>query len=444
MLELGQFAERSCHGWSRRSMLRVGALGLPAASLAAPWFNSSPATAAESNRSPRNCIFIYLSGGPSHFETFDPKPNAVDYVRGPFGTISTSLPGVQFCELLPRTARLADRIAVVRSMSHTNAGHDSTAMTTGFDANKTLIGSVVGKLRPSSSVMPPFVNIGSRRGDGTREQTPLDIAGGGSFGAPYEPMVVRDPTGKKVNLGEFSLRSDFPAERFDRRQELLRAVDDVRRAVDDSKDVIQRNENYRRAADLLTSTRVREAFDVGRETDPVRMRYGANFFGQSCLMARRLIEAGTRFVQVKWYDCIAFDAWDVHGAELPGMSRMEQQLCPRFDQGYTALIEDLIQRGLFESTLVVVCGEFGRTPQINKFGARDHWPYCFSAVLAGAGTPAGVFGASDAKGAYPSARGVRPQEFAATVYQRLGIDVINDIRVRPFIQDATPIAELSA
>lgn len=444
MLELGQFAERSCGGWSRRSLLQVGALGLPNATLLNPSLLGTVAHSAESARPHRNCIFIYLSGGPSHFETFDPKPNAIDSVRGPFGTISTSLPGVQFCELLPRTARIADRISVIRSMTHTNAGHDSTAMTTGFDANKTLIGSVVGKLQPSTSVMPPFVNVGSRRGDGTREQTPLDIAGGGAFGAPYEPMVVRDPTGRKVDLGEFSLRSDFPAERFDRRRELLRAVDDVRQAIDESKDVAQRDENYRRAADLLTSSKVREAFDVSREPDAMRMRYGANFFGQSCLMARRLIEAGTRFVQVKWYDCIAFDAWDVHGAELPGMSRMEQQLCPRFDQGYSALIDDLIQRGLFETTLVVVCGEFGRTPQINKFGARDHWPYCFSAVLAGAGVTPGIVGASDAKGAYPATRGIRPQEFAATIYQRLGIDVINDLRVRPFIQDATPIAELSA
>lgn len=425
-------------------MLQVGSLGLPMATLAAPWLAPSPLRGAEASKSPRNCIFIYLSGGPSHFETFDPKPAAIDSVRGPYGTISTRQPGVQFCELLPRTALVADRLAVIRSMTHTNAGHDSTAMTTGFDANKTLIGSVVGKLQPSMNVMPPFINIGSRRGDGTREQTPLDIAGGGAFGAPYEPMVVRDPTGKKVDLGEFSLKADFPAERFDRRQELLRAVDNVRRTVEESRDVAQRDENYRRAADLLTSSRVRDAFDVVRESERVRMRYGANFFGQSCLMARRLIEAGTRFVQIKWYDCIAFDAWDVHGAELPGMSRMEQQLCPRFDQGYSALIDDLIQRGLFDSTLVVVCGEFGRTPNINKFGARDHWPYCFSAVLAGAGVPAGVVGASDPKGAYPSTRGVRPQEFAATIYQRLGIDVINDLRIRPFIQDATPIAELAS
>ena len=442
MLELGTFSGRTFSGWTRRQMLTVGALNLAGVSLAARPL-ASRAVGAESSRSPKNCIFIYLSGGPSHFETFDPKPNALDYVRGPYGAISTSQPGVQYCELLPRIAQLADKIAVVRSLTHANAGHDSTAMATGFDQNKTLIGSVVGKLQPSQTTMPPFVNIGSRRGDGTREQTPLDIAGGGSFGAPYEPLVVRDPTGKKVDLGDFSLQPGFAADRFGRRNELLAAVDGARKTLDATAGVAQVDENYRRAIDLLTSARVRQAFDVGRESDALRMRYGANFFGQSCLMARRLIEAGTRFVQVKWYDCIAFDAWDVHGAELPGMSRMEQQLCPRFDQGFSALVEDLIDRGLYDSTLLVVCGEFGRTPQINKFGARDHWPYCFSGVLAGAGVPAGLVGSSDTKGAYPSSRGVRPEEFAATIYQRLGIDVINDLRVRPFIKDATPIPELA-
>jgi uncharacterized protein (DUF1501 family) len=200
---------------------------------------------------------------------------------------------------------------------------------------------------------------------------------------------------------------------------------------------------YQRAIDILTSTRVREAFDLGREPEAVRNRYGANFFGQSCLLARRLVEAGTRFVQVKWYDGIAFDAWDVHGADLAGMARMEQQLCPRFDQGLTALLEDLHQRGLLSSTLVVATGEFGRTPKLNKYGARDHWPHCFSVLLAGGSLPGGtVVGASDREGAYPANSPVRPPEFAATLYRLLGIDTNTDPRVRPFIGTASPVAEL--
>ena len=174
------------------------------------------------------------------------------------------------------------------------------------------------------------------------------------------------------------------------------------------------------------------------------MQYGANFFGQACLMARRLVEAGTRYVQIKWYDVVAFDAWDCHGAELPGMMRMEQQLCPRLDQGLAAFIDDLDDRGLLDSTLVVVAGEFGRTPKINKSGARDHWPHCFSALMAGGGIPGGtIVGASDKKGAYPARRPVRPTEFAATIYERMGIDTTNDIRIRPFINNALPVGELT-
>src|SRR5262249_29689710 len=160
---------------------------------------------------------------------------------------------------------------------------------------------------------------------------------------------------------------------------------------------------YQRAVDMLTSARVREAFDLAREKESLRDRYGANFFGQSCLLARRLVEAGTRFVQIKWYDGPAFDGWDVHGADLAGLVRMEQHLCPRFDQGLSALLEDLRQRGLLRTTLVVAFGEFGRTPTINRYAGRDHWPYCSSVLLAGAGIPGGtVVGASDRVAAYPA------------------------------------------
>ncbi len=203
-------------------------------------------------------------------------------------------------------------------------------------------------------------------------------------------------------------------------------------------------EHQRRAVDILTTTRVRETFDLTREESRLRQRYGANFFGQSCLLARRLIEAGTRFVQIKWYDVVAFDAWDTHGADLPGMRRVEQQLCPRLDQGLSAFLDDLDQRGLLNTTLVVVLGEFGRTPLLNKNGDRDHWPHCFSALMAGAGLPRGAaVGASDEKGAYPAARPVSPQDFAATLYHLLGIDTSTDLRVRRFIPNGIPVPELT-
>jgi uncharacterized protein (DUF1501 family) len=256
-------------------------------------------------------------------------------------------------------------------------------------------------------------------------------------------VEVRDPSGSKVELPQLSLSANVTADRFRQRRELLGAIDRLRARTQSNGAVERMDTFYQRAINMLTSTRVREAFDLAREKEGLRNRYGANFFGQSCLLARRLVEAGTRFVQVKWYDGPAFDGWDVHGADLAGLARMEQHLCPRLDQGLSALLEDLRQRGLLASTLVVVLGEFGRTPKLNKYGARDHWPYCFSVLLAGGGVPGGtVVGASDREGAYPANNPVRPPELAATLYRLLGIDTNTDPRIRPFIQNASPVAEL--
>lgn len=196
-----------------------------------------------------------------------------------------------------------------------------------------------------------------------------------------------------------------------------------------------------RAVSMLTSTKVRDAFDLKQEKEATCARYGANFFGQSLLMARRLVEAGTRFVQVKWYDWDG--AWDIHGFNSTGVERMEEDLCPRFDQGMTALLDDLQQRGLAALTLVVAVGEMGRTPKINKWGGRDHWGGCLFAVLSGGGVPDGaVIGQSDATAAYPAVGPVYPAEFAATIYRLLGIDTNTDPRIRPFIGAAAPVAAL--
>ena len=441
MLNVGHAWERNCGGMSRRELLQVGGVSLLGLSL--PQLLSTAAAEPSATAKDPKCIFIWLSGGPSHFETFDPKPLAPERIRGPYGPISTSVPGLQISQLLPQLARQADRYSIIRSLHHQNAGHNSVAMSAGYELGNTSFGAVVTKLRGLSASMPSYVHVGSFRGQGTIEQTGLDMVGGGEFGSAYEPIVVRNPMGKTVEVGQFNLSVDVPANRFQQRQELLSAVEKFRADTHQHRAIDQMDTHYRKAVDLLTSTRVRDAFDVRQEPERLRMRYGANFFGQSCILARRLIEAGTKFVQIKWYDCIAFDAWDVHGAELPGMSRMEQQLCPRLDQGLSALLDDLHQRGLLDSTLVVVVGEFGRTPDINKFGARDHWPFCFSGLLAGAGIPGGaVVGSSDKKGAYPATRPVRPEEFAATIYKSLGIDVVNDLRIRRFVKDATPINEL--
>jgi hypothetical protein len=429
MLLVGSARSRNCEGVSRREILRVGGLSMLGLALPDLWCRAAGPTSAQRDMS---CIFLWLDGGPSHFETFDPKPATPDNVRGPYGIVQTRVPGVHFCELLPQLAERLDRFAVIRSMTHGDGGHAPNIMMTGYSGKTTSHGAVVTKLLGDAGDVPPYIHLGKR----------LNV-GGGQLGAVYNPIEVPDPTGGKLALPGFELNANVPAERFNQRSELLGTIDKLRGGIHQSRDVEKMDAYYQRAIGMLTSAKVREAFDLAKEKDELRARYGANFFGQSCLMARRLVEAGTRFVQIKWYDGPAWDAWDVHGADLAGMERMEKMLCPRLDQGLSALLDDLQQRGLFDSTLVVAVGEFGRTPRINNSGARDHWPQCFSAFFAGAGIPGGtVVGASDREGAYPANTPVSPLEFAATIYKKMGIDTNTDPRIRPFIGTASPVNAL--
>jgi hypothetical protein len=293
---------------------------------------------------------------------------------------------------------------------------------------------VLTKLQGSApNGMPGFVHVGPTG----------YLPGAGNLGSNHNPVLVSDPSGKQVQLPQFALTTDISARRFGHRQELLGGIDRTRARWHADETVGKMDANFQRAIDLLTSDKVRAAFDIAREPEKLRNRYGGSTFGQSCIMARRLIEAGTRFVQVNWYSEPAWHGWDVHGADLPGLARMESPLCPRLDQGLSTLLDDLHQRGLLSSTLVVVTGEFGRTPQVNKYGGRDHWPRCFSVLFAGCGVPAGsVIGASDRQGGYPVNRPVTAPEFAATIYRLLGINTNLDPRIRPFIGDAAPVAEL--
>lgn len=425
----------------RRSWLRLGGAGLAGGMLAdAPRIASAAET--RGGGKPRSCIFVWLNGGPSQFETVDPKPLAKADVRGPFGAIQTRIPGFVLSELLPQLARRAERLAVLRSLTHGNSNHSSTAMLTGSDTSNIAFGAVVTKLLGSTGRMPPYVHLGSSTGDGSQFPSSIDQVGAAELGPAYAPLRVRAPVGGKVALGNFTLGERLTRERLDDRVRLLGALREGQADTPAFRDL---EEQQRRAVAMLTSPHVLEAFDMTREAEKTRDRYGANFFGQSCLLARRLVEAGTRFVQIKWYDVVAFDAWDTHGADLPGMRRTEQQLCPRLDAGLAALLDDLHERGLLESTLVVVVGEFGRTPQINKNGDRDHWSSCFSAILAGAGVPGGAaIGASDDRGAYPARLPVSPLDFAATLYRLLGIDPATDFRIRPFIQNGIPVSEIVA
>jgi hypothetical protein len=434
MLRIGNGKSRNCQGITRREILQVGGIGFLGLSLADAW---AAAPAAEeirraSSREP-SCIFIFLSGGPSHLETFDPKPSAPIDIRGPYGTISTSVPGIRISELLPQIARHMDKCALIRSMTSSDGGHSGVHMLSGANRAAASYGAVLQRLKGSSATgMPPFVHVGPAG----------YLPGAGSLGTSFSPFLVAHPT-RQVQLPEFSLSANVPAERFQSRRALLAAVDQTRAAWQDHPVVGEMDNNHRRAVDLLTSNRVRAAFDVTGESADLRTRYGGNIFGQSCLLARRLVEASTRFVQVNWYGEPAWHGWDVHGADLPGLGRMESPLCPRLDQGLSTLLDDLERRGLLATTLVVVTGEFGRTPRVNPYGGRDHWPQCFSVLLAGGGIPGGaVIGASDNHAAYPAVRPVRVPELAATLYRLMGVNTNTDPRIRPFIGEAAPVAEL--
>lgn len=433
MLKIGRSVRGKGQNFTRREILQVGGVGFLGLTLA-DWFRAREAQASPSTSvSDPSCIFIFLSGGPSHFETFDPKPMAPVEIRGPYGTIPTSVSGIRISELLPQIARNMDKCALIRSMTSRDGGHTGTFVLSGGHRGNASLGAVLQHLKgPTRTGMPSFVHVGPGG----------YLPGGGALGTTYNPLIVADPS-RSVRLPEFTLTASVTPSRFTDRRELLRSVDGVRSAAHAHPALEGMDTNYQRAVDLLTSDRVRAAFDVTREPEELRTRYGGSIFGQSCLLARRLVEAGTRFIQVNWYGDPAWHGWDVHGADLPGLVRMESPLCPRLDQGLSALLEDLERRGRLSSTLVVVMGEFGRTPRINQYGGRDHWPQCFSVLLAGGGIPGGtVIGSSDNQGGLPATRPVSVPELAATVYRLMGINTNTDLRIRPFLGDTAPMAEL--
>ncbi len=439
MLELGGGRIRTCEGISRRSLLTVGSvgwLGLALSDLLAA--RGAGASPKETTPGDRNCIFLYLNGGPSQYETFDPKPDQPAEIRGPYGAIETNVSGIRISELLPNLSRQMDRFCIVRGHTHSFDIHAARHTLTGTPAGGTSYGAVVSYIRGFKTSVPPYFRVGN------------DMQGvsGGRLGPAYDPVHVPDPTAGKVVLPDFDLPASVSTDRFGRRRSFLERMDAWRREVDGDRRLADRDSSYRRALGILTSTEVRRAFELGQEKPELRDAYGANKFGQSCLLARRLVEAGARFVEVKWFgdfapESTAYDAWDVHGAELPGLSRMETQLCPRFDYAVSALLSDLHQRGLLESTLVIALGEFGRTPKINRWGGRDHWPACQSVLMAGAGVPAGtVVGESDQQGAYPASRPVSLPDLVATLYRILGLNATLDDQLRPFVGSGEPVPEL--
>jgi hypothetical protein len=431
---------------TRRHVLEAGALGafglgLPA--LLARDSASGPAPRAKA------CIVLFMWGGPSHVDTWDPKPDAPSGIRGEFASVATSVPGLRVSEHFPRLAALAHRYTVVRSMTHTDPAHLSpvhhlftgrvapvpnsdNAPATRNDAPH--LGAVLAKLRPGAAGVPTAVTLPWQV---SHPSAPGGTAPGqhaGWLGAGFDPYVAKGvPGAPGFGVAGLGAAGDLTAGRTD----LLRALD-ARGA-----DPAHFGPVRAKALDLLTSGKVAGAFDLSREPDRIRDLYGRHAHGQSCLLARRLVEAGTRLVCVNWPDDKQ-SFWDTHGNNFPSL---KTRLMPPADAGFAALLEDLAARGMLDETLVVWVGEFGRNPRVDNGGGREHWPGCYSAVLAGGGVRGGaVYGSSDKIGARPASFPTSPADLTATMYHALGLDpetMLPDRLNRPLpLADGKPLVGL--
>lgn len=443
---------RNCEGIGRRDFIQTGLgalgglglsqmLGLRAAS--ASTASASPALAGSNTR----CILIWLDGGPSHYETFDPKPDAPSEIRGEFKSIPTSVPGVHFSEKFPKLAKGFNNFTVVRSIAHVQNNHGAgnhylmtgspTPVPVGCGAFVTFhpsYGSVVSHHRRVPHGMPAYVAAPR-----------VSRSGGPNFlGAQNAPFVIADdPSKESFRVRDVSLPKEIEAGRAKSRVELRRSLDTMRRVTDAAAEdpAVAFDEYYARAFDLITSDEAQKAFDISHEPEAVREKYGRNDFGQRLLLARRLTEVGVPFVTVY------YGGWDDHRTLFENFKKDKAE---RVDTGVSALIQDLADRGTLENTMVLLLGEFGRTPKINKDAGRDHWSFAMSVLMAGAGIPGGqIVGATDVKGYYANENIYAPEDFAASLYTKMGIDpttVLHDTNNRPIqlVNNGRLIKELFA
>jgi len=382
-------------------------------------------------------ILLWLWGGPSHLDTFDMKPGAPLEYRGPYRPVATNVPGIEVCELLPRLARCADKYSIVRSLRHHTNDHGigGTVGLTSSQAGGISLGgqAIPGQLQPTHGAivsrirgfrpeLPTFVSIGGRLHQGHR---PIAGEGGGLLGSRYDPFRLDYGPDEGVKIPQLEISEGLSNATFAARRRLREEMDLTARRLDASRSVERLDQFYQQAFSLLMSGSARRFFDVAEEPEPLREQYGRFRFGQCCLMARRLVEAGVPFVQVNWSSHVepiedAGDGgWDTHDRNYP---QLQDRHAWMLDQSLTALLADLEARGMLESTVVLAVGEFGRTPKINPKAGRDHWEHCYSALVAGGGLRCGqVIGASDALGQYPATRPVSPGDLAVTLYSQLGI-----------------------
>jgi hypothetical protein len=426
---------------NRRCLLKVGGAGLLGLSL--PGLLRAEGSGGKVKVRAKSIIFLHQYGGPSCHDTFDMKPGAPEQIRGEFKPIASNLNGVQICERLPRMADVMNKVTLVRTLNHTMKNHNSAGYysLTGYapptDDQRLrdtrdlcpAYGSVVDRFAPARQGVPTFVAYPYVIRDGSI--TPGQHA---SFlGKAHDPLFIsQDPNAADFRLPELSLPDNLSAERLDNRREMLKLVDEQAELLDFSAKARGIDEHYQRAMAMLLSPGVKKAFDLSAEPNDIREKYGRTTYGQGCLLARRLVEAGARFINVYFAPVIGGceGGWDTHGFnDKPMYPILKKYLLPMTNQTLPTLLEDLDQRGLLDSTLVVWVGEFGRSPKINNIAGRDHWPQCYTALLAGGGVKRGhVVGASDKIGAYPASDPVKPEDLSATMFHLLGIDPKSEVR----------------
>jgi hypothetical protein len=454
MLNLGRQLVRTCGGLSRRELLRAG--GLSAASLTLADLLRLRANANDSPPA-KSVILLWLWGGPSQLDTFDLKPSAPAEYRGPYAPIATSVAGIQIGELLPELAARADKLAILRSLNHTSNDHGiaGTISLTGSDAGAISLGgqTVAGQLRPThGSIMsavlgvdpeqPRFMSLGGRLHQGKKA-----IAGetAGLLGAWHDAFRLDYDPESGINVPALELIDGLTASGIDHRRELLKSFDGLVERIQSSPSRAKLDRYYEQAFAMLTSPRAREVYDLAREPEDVRRGYGKFRFGECCLVARRLVEAGVRFVQVNWSSHVESEedtgdgGWDMHDRQFPIFQTRHSWM---FDQAASALLDDLESRGLLDETIVIAIGEFGRTPKINNKAGRDHWNQCYSGWVAGGGLRTGiVVGSSDRVAEYPASRPMTPADLFSTVFHQLGIGAaaITELGLTPLGQ---PIEEL--
>ena len=471
----------NCDGFSRRELLRVGGAGLLGVSLANLLRLEAMAGEVTQVAGPKgkgfgqakNFIFVFLQGGPSHLDIWDPKPDAPDNVRGDFKVIDTKVTGIKVTEVMPNLAKVTDKTTLIRSVSYTPAGlFNHTAaiyqMMTGYTPDKVspsgqleppnradypCMGSQIARIKPPTTPMLPFVMLPRP----LQESNVIGKGGTAGFlGAANDPYYLFQDPNTKLNTVDLARRDEVPQSRMERRASLLRQVDAAMPEIDKAVAEYALDKYQEKALSLVLSGKARDAFDLEKEPAEVRDRYGRHTFGQSCLLARRLIEAGTRVVQVNW-PAVAngnpqVDAWDTHADNFGPLKNLH---CPKLDSGLPTLIADLDERGLLKDTVVLAIGEFGRSPKMgvstsgntNSAKGRDHWPYCYTAMMAGGPVARGaVYGKSDKTGSSPAENPVHPVQLLATVYHAMGIDphtmVKNHLDQPRELVQAEPVVDL--